>query len=59
MSNMCKVKNNNITCFKIRDNKYQNEIFEKKSKELVIKYYQEIEEGKRIHIVHQFMMRNL
>lgn len=47
MSNMCKVKNNNITCFKIRDNKYQNEIFEKKSKELVIKYYQEIEEGKR------------
>lgn len=47
INSICTVKNNNTTCFKIRDSKYQNIIFEKNSKNLIDKYYKEIESGKR------------
>lgn len=47
IKDMCKVKERNTTCFEIRNSKYQNAIFEKKSKDLVIRYYKEIEEGIR------------
>ena len=47
INNICKAKINNTTCFKIRDSKYQNLIFEANSKNLVKLYYNEIKEGKR------------
>lgn len=47
VSNICKVKNRGTTCFKIRDNKYQNVKFGDLTVDKVTKFYDEIYSGKR------------
>lgn len=47
MQDICTVREKNTTCFKIRDSKYQNQIYEQKTQDLLYSYYKEIEDGVR------------